>query len=182
MLDPDRRRGRRRARAGAPSVVGDEAERDRLVEPAARRARRGPRPRPARDGPAAALVSGTGAVLGDVLVAVDPRDLLDQVDLALQVAPPARRPERQRRRPAASSDSSPRAARIRDDLVAVDRDPQDARDLVEPERDRRPLGGGRRRRRSRRGGASRRPAPGSARRSGGWPTRCASGSSGRSNR
>ena len=70
----------------------DQAERHRLVEAQAGQQRRGPRTRPARDARAAAR-DGHGAVLGDVLIAVDPRHLLDQVDLALQVGPPARRPD-----------------------------------------------------------------------------------------
>ena len=114
----------------------DQAEGDRLVEPGT-----GQEIADRRFDPLALPARGArerhGPVLGDVLVAVDPRDFLDQVDLALQVAPPARRAERQRGvdpRPAAPAPAPGGSA------TAVARsivDPEDPLDLVEPERDRR---------------------------------------------
>ena len=136
MLDPDRRRTRVRLHR-SDQLVGDEAQRDRLVEPEAgqeragrvldalARASRGPGER-------------HGPVFGDVFVAVNPGDFLDQVDLAVEVASPARGLEsgglgRAAHRLQAERQQDP------GDLARVDRDPQDPGDLVEPEGDRRPL-------------------------------------------
>ncbi len=75
-------------------LVGHQAEGHRLVEPAGGQRSTNQALDALPVAPRGAG-QGNGAVLGDVVVAVDPRDLLDQVDLALQVAPPARRAEGQ---------------------------------------------------------------------------------------
>ncbi len=133
MIDPDRRPGFLGVeRLG--ELLGDEAQRHGLVE--AQAGQRAPdlvlHP---LAGPARAAGQGDGPILGDLLVAVDPRDLLDQVDLPLEVAPPARGHE-----PGCLGRAGlvlePEREEDAEDLAPVDRDPEDAGDLAQPQGDR----------------------------------------------
>ena len=79
-----------------------------------------------------------GPLLRDMLVAVDPSDFLDQVDLALQVAPPARWADRQRDLILAECLQSQCFEDSRG-FRPIDGDAEDSFDLPESERDRRTL-------------------------------------------
>ena len=118
-------------------ALRDEAVGDRLVEPAA-----GQRPADLGLDPLASAARRARQrdrpIFGDVLVAVDPGDLLDQVDLALQVGPPARGPEGLP--PVRTlAGFEPQGTQDRLGAVAGDVDPQHPRDLVEAQGDRRAL-------------------------------------------
>ena len=78
-----------------------------------------------------------GLIFGNVLISMNTGRFLDQVDLPLQVAPPARRPE-SGRSAVPSEPLQPQRLEDRRDSIRRDVDPQHPADLVEPQGDLRP--------------------------------------------
>ena len=120
-------------------------------------------------GPRGRARNGDRAVFGNMLVAVNPRHLFDQVDLTLQVAAPRWRAKADRLS-VVRFFFEPQGFQDPHDFGSIDLDSQHARDLVQPQLDRRLLGLARRGRSSR-DAACPRPLSRSAHRRACWPSR-----------